>query len=129
MRTFADNVPEYIVCSAILIKEIRNHITDLSFDNDNILYALKHLKPTNIETGIMLTGLRHDDCIFTGYLLVRTRYNISLEQFIEKFINDAEQGFLTSKNRFLNRVEAAEFIGNTPVTKQPTDLLISENLY
>jgi len=45
---------------------------------------------------IIVCGLRHNDCI-------NTYYNLTGDQ-----THDEEQGFLTSKNRFVNRIEAGQ---------------------
>lgn len=56
------------------------------------------LQPKNISTGIVLCGWRHG-CIFPQIGgLVRERQNLG--------IYEKEQGFLTSKNRFVDRKEA-----------------------
>lgn len=45
---------------------------------------------------VWVCGLRHNDCISTWY------------QTTGKQTHDEEQGFLTSKNRFVNRIEAGK---------------------
>lgn len=79
-----DNTKEYIVCSAIWFDDGKIHAH----------------QPINIDIGIVHYGLRHCNCFASVGGLVRER----LEQGIE----EKEQGFLTSFNRFVTREEAAE---------------------
>ena len=55
-------------------------------------------KPRNIETGIVVTGLRHCNCFETLAEIFTKREYVSGGL--------SKQGFLTSANRFVNRVEA-----------------------
>ena len=75
---------ERVLCAAIWYKEI--------------LPIKDHpCKPRNINKGIVLCGWRHSDVIaqMCGLKGLRTDH-----------ISDHEQGFLTSKNRFVDRREA-----------------------
>lgn len=73
----------------------------------------------NDET-IIILGYRHDDC-----------FNIVHKLCPSKYINQDEQGFLTSSGRFVDRVEAKK------IAKQADQLirdsafskLISEDIY
>ena len=78
-----DNTKEYILCAAIWFKcnDVLNN------------------KPINIDKGIVLCGFRHGDIFSQTGLLVKQR--------IELGVTEEVQGFLTSKNRFVTREEAA----------------------
>ena len=85
---------EYILCAAIWYKEF-------TCDSDSHL-RIKGIQPYNIDKGIVITGWRHGNCIavtkaLTGYRTVT---------IADDGGGDHEQGFLTSKNRFVNRQEA-----------------------
>lgn len=71
---------EYIVCAAI-------HY------NDNII-GYTH-QPVNIERGFVITGLRHCNCIQIQKMLR-----------MQNSHSKNTQGFLTSRNRFVDREEA-----------------------
>ena len=73
---------EYILCAAIHILdgEIHEH------------------QPKNVETGYVVTGWRHHNCYQTISLINQRK--------IRKHRDI--QGFLTSKNRFLDRKEAGQ---------------------
>lgn len=75
---------EYILCAAI------------HFDDGKEYF----FQPYNIKTGIVLCGWRHG-CIFPQIGgLVKERQELG--------IYEKEQGFLTNKNRFVDRNEAAK---------------------
>lgn len=82
--------------------------------DDGILYPHQ---PKNIETGYVLCGLRHHNCLTNRYVLGL------------KKVPNSIQGFLTNKDRFLNRKESAEVAMLSGQIKTKTDLLFSENLY
>lgn len=97
--------PEYILCAAI-------------YFDDGKYYAHQ---PKGIQTGLVLCGWRHG-CIFPQIGgLVKERQELG--------IYEKEQGFLTSKNRFVNRHEAtliAKKAGQITFIDRP---LYSEDLY
>lgn len=74
--------PEYVICAAIWVKDGKQ----------------RKFQPYNIPSGTVFCGWRHP-CIMAQL----SAYGIA-------FKNRSEQGFLTSKNRFLNRDEAADLI-------------------
>lgn len=96
---------EKILCAAY-------HINDgIQYDN----------MPYNISEGFVITGYRHDNCL-------------SIYKDIKGSDVDTENtiitaGFLTNKNRFLNRVDAAKVAFNAGQIKEPVSALISELLY
>lgn len=77
---------EFILCAAI-------HVDD-SIIYDDVSY------PTNITTGYVFLGYRHSTIKgVNGLMLYYNAHNI---------VAKVTQGFLTSKNRFLDRNEAAQ---------------------
>ena len=96
---------EYILCAAIW------------FD-DGKKYANQ---PNNIEAGLVLCGWRHG-CIFPQIGgLVKERQGLG--------IFEKEQGFLTSKNRFVDRHEGGIIAWREGQTKEHKETLFSEDLY
>ena len=73
---------EYVMCAA-------NHIDD---------GKEREYQPYNIESGVVFCGWRHP-CIIQQY-----------RDFLPKGKYPEVQGFLTNKNRFLNREEALELV-------------------
>jgi len=57
-----------------------------------------HFQPYNIDKGIVFCGWRHP-CIFQQY-----------SDYWKQFKRTEVQGFLTNKNRFLNREEGLELV-------------------
>ena len=111
-----NNREEYIICAAVW------------FD-DGIERAHQ---PINIKTGLVVCGRRHHNCFMTmGTLvgLVKDRNEIGLQE--------KEQGFVTSFDRFVTREEAAEialkqdqFANDDERTEvQKSNYLYSENIY
>lgn len=96
--------PEYILCAAIHYQ-------------DGKVY--QH-QPKNIDNGIVICGRRHYNCFTILYSLLGDNYNT-------KFIHD--QGFLTSKNRYVNRKEGAEIAFKSGQIKQEQKTMCSEDLY
>lgn len=106
---------ERVLCAAIWYKE-------LNFLNN--AYALH--QPTNIDKGIVVCGWRHGSIIqFVLHLIgLRTIMKNDLNTTTGEYV----QGFLTSKNRFVNREEAHKLFveqGGKPDFEQ----LYSEDLY
>jgi hypothetical protein len=80
---------EKIVCSAVWYKEL-----ELKKDMPTYTYL-----PKNLDKGIVFCGFRHGQCIYSKYAITGLRDAESGEN---------EQGFLTSKNRFVSREEGLE---------------------
>lgn len=78
---------EYILCSAIWYKDL----------------PTQNLLATNIDKGIIVCGHRHGHIIATVKALAELR----TVKFGADSVGETEQGFLTSKNRFVSREEAA----------------------
>lgn len=91
---------EYILCAAI-------HLDDGKQYDDS---------PRNINSGFVVCGYRHHNCINILYQL-------------NKF-GEETQGFLTSYNRFLNREETKELaLKNKQIDKTISNTLTSEDFY
>lgn len=108
METFIKKIdlPEHILCSAIWF-------------NDG--FRREHM-PVNTPEGLVVCGLRHCNCIA-----------ILSEMFPDRrYIKNHVQGFLTSKNRFVDRIEGWK-IALAAGQVLPEDLigsqLFSENLW
>jgi len=80
-------INERIICAAVWYKEIPIK-KEINFEFTN---------PKNCKTGLVFSGHRHGHCIFTKCAVTGLRDAES---------GDNEQGFLTSKNRFVSREEA-----------------------
>ena len=108
-----DNKKEYILCAAIWCKEI-----PLKKDIPQVL-------PINCDRGIVVTGHRHGQCIWTIGCLTGLR----AVTIAEDGIGENEQGFLTSKNRFVDRREGGEIAFAAGQTEKLREMLFSEDLY
>jgi len=96
---------EKVLCAAIWYKEADRPVH----------------RPKNTPTGVVLCGYRHGDIIGQVGALTGKKHHE---------LGESVQGFLTSKNRFLNREEArALFVegGGTPEYSETE--LFSEDLY
>lgn len=98
------DLPEHILCSAIWYQ-------------DGKKYAHQ---PFNIESGVVVCGLRHCNCYGVLAGLVGESYDVKLTH---------NQGFLTSKNRFVDRKEAAEIAFKIKQITFETKGLFSEDLW
>src|SRR5574343_220970 len=100
---------EYITCSAIWYSELPT----LTF------------LPKNIEHGSVVAGHRHHNIINVVYLLHGKR----TVHFGENSCGKDIFGFLTSKNRFVDRKEAVEIAYNAGQIKELKRELFSEDIY
>lgn len=101
--------PETIVCAAI-------HYVDQTPE-----YFVEPLRPVNLEKGIVIPGIRHGHCIWLWKTMTGKNTNT-------KDSGKTIQGFITNKNRFLDRKEARElFIKNGGIPE--FNELYSEDLY
>lgn len=80
---------EKIICAAVWYKELQLK-KEMPFES---------YLPKNIDRGIVFCGYRHGQCIYSKCAITGLRDAESGEN---------EQGFLTSKNRFVSREEAFE---------------------
>jgi len=79
---------EKIICAAVWYKELECKYPDMPKE----VYL-----PKNLDRGVVFAGHRHGQCIYTKCAITNLRDCESGEN---------EQGFLTSKNRFVTREEA-----------------------
>ena len=105
---------EKILCAAVWYKEI-----ELKKDMPIVTYLHK-----NLDKGIVFCGLRHGQCIYSKCAITGLRDAESGEN---------EQGFLTSKNRFVSREEGLQIAlkQNQVIDLKEIrgDILFSEDLY
>lgn len=92
---------EYVLCAAIWVKDKKNY---------------EH-QPKNIESGIVICGRRHHNC-----------YTILARLGIE-YKGICEQGFITSKDRFVNRYQGSRVAWGASQINEISNCLISEELY
>jgi hypothetical protein len=100
---------EYILCAA-------NHYND----GEKQIHG-----PKNIESGFVICGRRHHNCIGIFAKMVGFPYD---ENGL-KLMNTEEQGFITNTDRFVSREEAAEIAFAAGQIKKQTTRLFSEDLY
>jgi len=108
---------EYILCAAIWYKDL-DQMSDKWIPNIE-----GFMRPKNIDRGIVICGYRHPSCMYTMIAITGKR---SIETECGEYI----QGFLTSKNRFVDRKEAATIHTlNGGVLNYSQERLFSEDLY
>ena len=100
------DLPEHVLCSAIWYDDGLTRV---------------HL-PENVPSGIVACGLRHANC-----------YTVLITLFPDRsYLSRCKQGFLTSKNRFVDRTEAwaiALAAGQVEPEDWEGSQLFSENLW
>lgn len=97
---------EYILCAAIHYRDMKT----------------AQILPKNIKRGVVVCGHRHPHAIHT-FVALSGKRSVTTE------CGDYEQGFLTSKNRFVSREEAAKIAYNIGQTDEEKVTLYSEDLY
>lgn len=105
---------EYILCAAIWYKEIPLKRPDL--------LEPRGFRPYNIASGVVISGWRHGNCIYQVGAITGLRS-------VLPEVGESIQGFLTSKNRFVTREEAAEIALAAGQIEKPTTTLFSEDIY
>lgn len=98
-----NNKDEYVVCSAIYYPKDKQYL----------------YQPDNIKKGIVVLGLRHCNCFALLITLFPNR----------EYIGQCSQGFLTSKNRFVSRQEAAILAFKSKQIDSQTETLYSEDIF
>lgn len=100
---------EYILCAAIWYKDLK--VTDLVGRN-----------PVNVSEGVVFCGHRHPHCMWTmGAVTGKRSVTVDVGRYC--------QGFLTSKNRFVDRCEAAVVALGAGQIEELVKQLYSEDLY
>lgn len=108
---------ERVLCAAIWYKDL-----DRMSDKWTPI-AEGYLRPHNITRGIVICGYRHPSCMYTMIAITGKRS-------VETECGEYEQGFLTNRNRFVDREEAAQIhIANGGTLGYSTKELYSEDLY
>jgi hypothetical protein len=105
---------EYITCSAIWYKDLPNQT----------------FLPKNIDKGIVVCGHRHCNCID----ILKSLSNLRSVTIGPDSVGDYVQGFMTSHNRFVDRLEAMQIAILRAQVKEenlynPLIGLFSEDLY
>lgn len=106
---------EYIICSAIWYKELDQILKD---GNKDIPFDL--FLPKNLKSGIVFTGFRHVHCLYLKCFMTGLRDANS---------GKVQQGFLTNRNNFVSRAEAALLAWNAGQIEEPKHKLYSEDIY
>lgn len=107
------DITERILIAAIWYKEI-----PLKKIIDGVL-------PKNCDKGLVVTGHRHGQCMWTMGCLTGLRSVEIAEDGVGKYI----QGFLTNTNRFVDREEAAKIAWKAKQIEKELVTLYSEDLY
>lgn len=97
--------PEYIICAAIWFKDGKKH---------------EH-QPNNINSGFVVCGRRHHNCFCIASVCLADSYSEAKGTGV--------QGFLTSKDRFVDRKEGGEVALKVRQITKATNCLFSEDLY
>lgn len=100
---------EYIICAAIWFNDLAKH---------------EH-QPKNIESGFVICGRRHHNVFAT---VAAMKADSLFDKFSEAKRN-AVQGFVTSKDRFVDRKEGGEIAFAAGQIPEITNCLFSEDLY
>ena len=104
---------ETIICSAIWYK-------DLPMVKPEVLNGFR---PYNVDRGIVFCGWRHPNCMYQM---------VAITGLSDYEAGHGEQGFLTNKNRFVDRKEGAKIAlesGQIEKLNYSKDTLYSEDLY
>ena len=97
---------EAIICAAIWYKE----------------QPTAKIQPINVDRGVVVCGHRHPHCIHVFVALTGKR-SVTTE------CGEYEQGFLTNKNRFVDRYEGGRIAFAAGQTKELKNFLFSEDIY
>lgn len=101
---------EYILCAANYYNDGKEHV----------------FSPTNIKEGFVICGHRHHNCISTFAQMVGFPYSPKSQ----KLHNTEIQGFLTNKNKFVDREEGCRIaILAEQIEDVLQETLYSEDLY
>ena len=105
---------EKIICSAIWYKE-------LELKKPEVLEP-RNYRPNNCDKGIVFSGWRHLNCLYQMVAITGLR---------NAEAGESEQGFLTNKNRFVDRKEGAKIaLATNQIDKlEYGTILYSEDLY
>jgi hypothetical protein len=104
---------EYILCAAIWYKDIP------------LQKVIEGVLPKNCDRGLVVLGHRHGQCMWTMSSLTGLRSVTNAEDGVGEY----EQGFLTNKNRFVDREEGGQIAFAAGQTEDLRTTLYSEDLY
>jgi len=104
---------EYILCAAIWYKDIP------------LQKVIEGVLPKNCDRGLVVLGHRHGQCMWTMSSLTGLRSVTNAEDGVGEY----EQGFLTNKNRFVDREEGGKIAFDAGQTEDLRTTLYSEDLY
>ena len=105
---------EYILCAAVWYQE-------LPMVKGEVLNN-RGFRPYNVDRGVVFSGWRHGNCIYQMVAITGLRSCPSES-------GPEVQGFLTNKNRFVDREEAAQIAYDAGQTETLLKRLFSEDLY
>ena len=103
---------EKIICSAVWYD-------NFPLEKEEIL-RMRGFSPYNIDRGIVFSGWRHGNCIYQA---------VAITGKGSHELGEVEQGFLTNKNRFVGREEAAKTAFKAGQIEKELKRLFSEDLY
>lgn len=109
-----ENLKEKVICSAIWYK-------DLELKRPEVLEP-RNMRPNNCDSGIVFSGWRHANCMYQMVAITGLRSHLA---------GESVQGFLTNKNRFVDRTEGAKIcLESGQINKlHYGTILYSEDLY
>ena len=105
---------EYILCASVWYK-------DLPMKKGEVLNN-RGFRPYNVDRGIVISGWRHGNCIYQMVAITGLKSN-------PEEAGEEVQGFLTNKNRFVDREEGAQIAFDAGQTEEKKIRLFSEDLY
>jgi len=105
---------EYILCSAVWYDNF-----PLDEEHAHIL-RMRGFSPYNVDRGIVFSGWRHANCIYQA---------VAISGLPSRKLGEVSQGFLTNKNRFVDRKEGAKIAFDSGQTEELKETLYSEDLW
>ena len=109
---------EYIICAAIW------------YQDDIVRFN----QPRNVESGIVVGGWRHGNCISILKTMFYDNYQTNEEDDKKRIhvLNNQTQGFLTSKGNFIDRIVGLKMAKESNQLLNPDNIgseLFSEDIY
>jgi len=108
---------EFVVCAAVWSKELE------------LKKEISYCRSRNLDHGVVFAGLRHPHAMYTMVAVTGLRS----VTYAEDAVGEHVQGFVTSKDRFVDRTEAMKIaLAAGQVTEgetYSTSELFSEDLY
>jgi len=106
---------EFIICAAIWFDDGKKY----------------NHQPKNVESGFVVSGRRHYNC-FSSIQSIGKALGYDKTLVVKKGIKLEEkekQGFITNKDRFVDRIEAAQIAYEAKQIDKPLKRLLSEDIY